>query len=398
MIKLTYKVNFLKFKAGDALNIIYKTRKIEKICEDKKVSVKYYGNDMANKINSKSYIAIPPGESIREQLDIRYMSQKEFALRMSMSEKHVSNLLNGKVSLTNEVANRLERVLGVPARFWNRLESLYREDLRKVEAENLADKEINFIDSFPYKDMVKAHMVKKASNHVEKHVNLCQFFEVANLSVLDDKRIWPIACRQLGDTDKAMRAKLVVAQYAKLHARNISVDTYKKDKIDKALHRLKQYTKYESFDFFEEIQTLLARCGIALVLVPHIPGSFLQGVSFIDESSKKIVVGITLRQKRADVFWFTLYHELVHIMEGHLDRIEGLYRDDESIADTVASNWLIDSAAYHVFTNQSQLSIQEIREFADTQEVGVSLVIGRLQKDKIIGYNQFTTYIATYSA
>ena len=349
-------------------------------------------------MDSKSYIAVPPGESIREQLDMRYMSQKEFALRMSMSEKHVSNLLNGKVSLTNEVANRLERVLGVPARFWNRLETLYREDLRKVEAENLADKEINFIDSFPYKDMVKAHMVKKASNHVEKHVNLCQFFEVANLSVLDDTRVLPIACRQLGDTDKAMRAKLVVAQYAKLQARNISVNTYKKDIIDKALHRLKQYTKYESFDFFEEIQTLLARYGIALVLMPHIPGSFLQGLSFIDESSKKIVVGITLRQKRADVFWFTLYHELVHVMEGHLHRVEGLYSDDESIADTVAGNWLIDSEAYHAFVNQSKLSIREIQEFADAQEIGISLVIGRLQKDNIIGYNQFTTYIATYRA
>ena len=59
-------------------------------------------------MESKSYIAVPPGESIREQLDIRNMNQKEFALRMNMSEKHVSNLLNGKVSLTNDVANRLE--------------------------------------------------------------------------------------------------------------------------------------------------------------------------------------------------------------------------------------------------------------------------------------------------
>ena len=348
-------------------------------------------------MDSKSYIAVPPGESIREQLDMRYMSQKEFALRMSMSEKHVSNLLNGKVSLTNEVANRLERVLGVPARFWNRLETLYREDLRKVEAENLADKEVNFIDSFPYNDMVKVHMVEKAGNHVEKHVNLCQFFEVANLSVLDDARVWPIACRQLGDTDKAMRAKLVVAQYAKLQARNISVDSYKRDTLDKALRTLKEYTTYKSFDFFDQIQTILARCGIALVLVPHIPGSFLQGLSFMDSGSKKIVVGITLRQKRADVFWFTLYHELVHVMEGHLDRVEALCSDDESLADTMAGNWLIDSEAYHAFANQSRLSIREIQEFADEQKIGVSLVIGRLQKDKIIGYNQFTTYIATYS-
>lgn len=349
-------------------------------------------------MESKSYIAISPGESIREQLDLRDMSQKEFALRMNMSEKHVSHLLNGKVSLTNDVASRLERVLGVPARFWNRLESLYREDLAKVDSENLADKEINFINSFPYNDMVKAHMVKKVNNHVDKHRNLCQFFEVASLSVLEDDRVFPVACRQLGNTDRAMRSKLVIAQYAKLHARGISVEKYRKDKLHKSLSVLKAFTRYEEFDFFSTIQKILSQCGIALVLVPHIPGAFLQGLSFIDASSQKIILGITLRQKRADVFWFTLFHELIHIMEGHIGRVEGGLHEDEVIADSMASNWLIEEAAYKEFISTSQMNIDTIRAFAEHQEVGISLVIGRLQKDKIIGYNQFNTYIVTYTA
>lgn len=59
-------------------------------------------------------IAVPPGESIREQLEIRELSQKEFALRMCMSEKHISNLINGKVELTPPTAQKLESVLGYP--------------------------------------------------------------------------------------------------------------------------------------------------------------------------------------------------------------------------------------------------------------------------------------------
>ncbi len=349
-------------------------------------------------MESKSYIAVPPGESIREQLDIRNMNQKEFALRMNMSEKHVSNLLNGKVSLTNDVANRLERVLGVPARFWNRLESLYREDLAKVETENLADKEINFINSFPYKDMVKAHMVDKASNHVDRHINLCQFFEVANLSLLDDTRILPIVCRQLGDTDKAMRAKLVIAQYAKLQARDVSLCRYSKEKLLACIAFLKKFTKCETFSFFEEVRMALSECGIALVLVPHIPSSFLQGLSFIDDASRKIIVGISLRQKRADIFWFTLFHELIHIIEGDIYKVDGACNADEKKADSLASSCLIDGVAYKNFIDKTPINIDTIQAFADTQEIGVSLVIGRLQKDKIIGYNQFNTYIATYSA
>lgn len=371
------------------MEITYKSKKLEKVCEDKKIAAKI--------MESKAYIAVPPGESIREQLDIRNMNQKEFALRMNMSEKHVSNLLNGKVSLTNDVANRLERVLGVPARFWNRLESLYREDLAKVEIENLADKEINFINSFPYNDMVKAHMVDNATNHVDRHINLCQFFEVANLSLLDDMRILPIVCRQLGDTDKAMRAKLVIAQYAKLQARDISLCRYSKEKLLACIAFLKQFTKCETFSFFEEVRMALSKCGIALVLVPHIPGSFLQGLSFIDDSSQKVIVGVSLRQKRADVFWFTLFHELIHIIEGDIYKVDGVCNDDEQKADSLASSCLIDGVAYKKFINKTPINIDMIQAFADTQGIGVALVIGRLQKDKIIGYNQFNTYIATYT-
>ena len=59
-------------------------------------------------VKSRSFIATPPGATIKEQLIDRGLSQKEFALRMGMSEKHISKLINGDVQLTPEVAVRLE--------------------------------------------------------------------------------------------------------------------------------------------------------------------------------------------------------------------------------------------------------------------------------------------------
>ena len=82
-------------------------------------------------VKSRSFIATPPGATIKEQLLDRGLSQKEFAVRMGMSEKHISKLINGEVQLTPDVAVRLEMVLGVPAKFWNKQESTYREKLEK---------------------------------------------------------------------------------------------------------------------------------------------------------------------------------------------------------------------------------------------------------------------------
>lgn len=85
---------------------------------------------------SRSFIATPPGATIKEQLFDRGMSQKEFASRMEMSDKRISKLINGEVQLTSDVAVRLEMVLGLPAHFWSNLESLYQKTLMKVQAEN----------------------------------------------------------------------------------------------------------------------------------------------------------------------------------------------------------------------------------------------------------------------
>lgn len=90
-------------------------------------------------VRSQSFIATPPGATIKEQLNERGMSQEEFAARMNMFEKHISRLINGEVQLTTETAVRLEMVLGVPAKFWNNLETICREKIVKAEAENAMD-------------------------------------------------------------------------------------------------------------------------------------------------------------------------------------------------------------------------------------------------------------------
>lgn len=78
-------------------------------------------------LESTKYIATPPGATIKEQLNDRGMTQKEFANRMGMSKKRASKLLSGCVHLTPDTAERLELVLGIPAGFWNKLEAIYQE-------------------------------------------------------------------------------------------------------------------------------------------------------------------------------------------------------------------------------------------------------------------------------
>jgi len=135
-------------------------------------------------LHSKTTAAIPPGVTIHEQLGYRKMSQKEFAIRMDLSEKHISRLINGKVELTFDVAQRLEDVLGAPASFWNGLEMNYREQLIKVKQEVAMEQELELAHKFPYGRMSALQWVPETSDKKVALINLRKFFEVANLEVL----------------------------------------------------------------------------------------------------------------------------------------------------------------------------------------------------------------------
>ena len=107
---------------------------------------------------SHSFIATPPGATVKEQLIERGMQQKEFAVRMGMSEKHISKLINGEVQLTIDAARRLEMVLGLPAQFWCNLEAVYRENIAKVNEENAMEADIAIAQKFPYKEMLEGYL------------------------------------------------------------------------------------------------------------------------------------------------------------------------------------------------------------------------------------------------
>lgn len=91
-------------------------------------------------IKSKTFIATPPGATLKEQLEERNMTQTEFASILGITQKHMSNLIHGKTALTQEMARKLELALGIPATFWMNLETIYQQKRIRAEEENAKDK------------------------------------------------------------------------------------------------------------------------------------------------------------------------------------------------------------------------------------------------------------------
>ena len=336
-------------------------------------------------VRSRTIIATPPGMTIKEQLVDRGMSQKDFAARMDMSEKHISKLINGEVQLTPDMAVRLEIVLGVPARFWNKLESIYREKIAKANMENDMDEDIELAKKLPYNEMAKNEWVPKATKPVEKVANLRKFFEVVKLSLVHTNLSPAIVCRRMAETEKADYALIAWAQKAKLEARHITTQPINIKALLSSLDTIRAMTRQKPDIFCPELINLLATCGIALVFLPHVGGSFLHGATFCD--SNKIVIGLTVRGKDADKFWFSLFHELGHIVLGHINQADGTTEEDEKAADEFARNVLIPEKEFTAFVSNDDFSKGSMLRFAEAIGIDVGIIVGRLQKEEIIQYN-----------
>ena len=336
-------------------------------------------------MRSRTYIAIPPGATIKEQLNDKGMNQKEFALRMDMSEKHISKLINGDVQLTPEMSIRLEMVLGVPANFWNNLEAIYREKLIKAQTENEMDEDEQLVKQFPYSEMAKYGWVPETRNSKEKVINLRKYFEVVRLTLLQDNRFANIAYRRLAITEKSDFALMAWTQEAKIEARKLQTEPINIKRLIEIIPEIRKMTLKKPEEFSLRLSEMLADCGIALVFLPHLKGSFLHGASFID--GKKIVLGLTVRGNDADKFWFSLFHELAHIVLGHIGQTDGTSEEDEKDADIWAMDKLIPTDKFNQFIENKSFDETSVRSFANSIEIAPGIVVARLQKEGYIKHN-----------
>jgi HTH-type transcriptional regulator/antitoxin HigA len=344
-------------------------------------------------LHGKKTIAIPPGETIKEQLADRGINQKEFALRMVLTEKHVSQLINGKVALTQDVALRLESVLGIPAKFWNSLEANYREKLARVVVEQTMEQDEAIAGKMPYVKISSWGWIPITKNIQERVSNLRAFFEVACLGALDNLKIPGITYRKAGTNESIDYHLACWAQKARLEARKMSVAPVNIDKLKKSISDIRMLTVQSPKVFCRRLHEIMSGCGVALVFLPHIGSSFLHGASFVD--GKRIVIGLTVRGKYADKFWFSLFHELCHVIEGHIFDDENR-AEQEGIADTFAQDVLIPEKDYREFISRNDLRKTAIVSFARAIGIAPGIVLGRLQKDNFVRYSAYTELKGKY--
>jgi HTH-type transcriptional regulator/antitoxin HigA len=138
----------------------------------------------------------------------------------------------------------------------------------------------------------------------------------------------------------------------------------------------------------KRVEDHLRAVGIVLVIEPHLPGTLLDGAA-LRSALNTVIVGMTLRHDRLDNFWFTLLHEIAHLVL-HIDRnLTAIFDDTESPAgsdieneaDRFAQEALLPSDIWH--TCMSRFTRTEKALLSDAKRLNISpaIIAGRIRRE-----------------
>ena len=277
---------------------------------------------------SKTFTAVPPGMTIKEVLEDHHMTQKELAVRLGLSEKHISKLINGEVPLTQDVAIRLERVLDIEAGFWNGLEAAYREAILKVEYENSIDEEINFAKPFGYAKLARLGIVPETKKAAEQVNNLQKFFEVASLKNVANDMVMPLVYENIKDMEPDKKSAIyTLVQITKGRARFVEVNPYNAELLETFIPKIKDLSSEPLIGVKEPLKDMLAACGVIIVYLPIIDNITSTCITYSKGNS--IVLGIPTED--SDAFWTLLGEALQNLVERDYQRSNRKYRNNDPV-------------------------------------------------------------------
>ncbi len=333
-------------------------------------------------------IAIPPGETIKENMAFLGMTQEEMAIRLDMTPKHLCNILNGNAPITYETALKLESVIGPSAEFWMNLEASYQLDQTRLEDQNKFREELEIAKEIPYKKMSDLGWLENTGDSNQRVKNLRDYFGVARLFLIQ-KSYAAVFRKHEQKKEIADFGVLAWLRKAELESRSIEVQKVSRSKLKRFIPRFRELTMEEPAVFYPELQKLCAQCGVALVLVECLPQTYICGATMWRKD--KAILALSVRGKRADIFWFTFFHELAHLINHKKKEFHISYENEEDEADQIARNYLIPDKLYKKFIEAYPYQDKEaIMNYAQKIGIAPCILVGRLMYDKLVDYQHYS--------
>lgn len=337
-----------------------------------------------------------PGEFIADEMEALGYNQKELAERLGISAKVMCDLLKHKTRITPDYAQMLSRVLDRSADYWISLENNWTESQKRKQenTELLAFKD--WIAKFYAKYLEENGIIPAKNDLPERIRELMKFFRIA-----DPKCIYAQLSRLSAEFRKretkngTPEGRFVWISVGRriIELQNKGESEFDKRKFKSMLKHLRENICNENELDKRTLQVLFDSVGVSLIFVPKIKNNEVYGAAYWH--CGRPVIQMACYYAADDRFWFNLFHEAGHVLEGNKSVPQISFEDAESEAkaDYHDVEILLPSSEFDAYMKKNvkhaKPTKSDIISCARAFNVPESIIVGRMQFLKILPVSSY---------
>jgi HTH-type transcriptional regulator / antitoxin HigA len=346
----------------------------------------------------KPAIIVGPGDHIEEMLEENGWTQDDLAQILGFSAKHINQIITHKQSISFDIATALSKAFNHSTEFWINSDARYRlqKQANSSNSLNEIEQKKQIYTYFPVKEMSKRGWISHPDSLAYLKLELAAFQKSISLDfkVLETRNV-PLFRKSEAFQAYNYYAAAAWFQRAKNISEEIKVPIFDKNALQNLVEKIAEFTILPNgIDLFLE---KLTETGVIFFVLPHLQKTYLDGAAFWENENPTIVY--TARLKRLDNFWFTVAHEIAHVLL-HLEKGEFILDDDrfsdkddaENEANEAASNWLKHPQIGNFALGMRYIHDKMIENAAENIGVHPSIVSGTLVHKKVLGGNRIHTF------
>lgn len=259
-----------------------------------------------------------PGFKLKQELQFRKITQKDFAFMIGLQPSHLSELIRGKRNITQQIADRLEEALNISASVWMqeqaafefRLKTLALDDTEEIKAE----RDLLAYDAiYDMKELFKR--VGKSKLSSSEKLAFCKE-QLHFCSISQQKTVIEGYFHKSDKTglDTRMIATWSILAIYQSSLEQDPIGRFDKSKCDELASELSVIFN-DNCNTINRVSRKLSEYGVKFCIVEKVRHASIDGFSFYLDGVPTIVV--TQRFNRIDNFAFAVLHELCHL-KNHL--------------------------------------------------------------------------------
>jgi HTH-type transcriptional regulator/antitoxin HigA len=343
---------------------------------------------MATNFNElRPHILVGPGDYIEEQLEIREWTQQDFADIIGVSIQTVNKLIKNKQPLSTAIASALATAFDQKAEYWLNLDALYQlqfSNFSNQTTEIQTRKEI--YNQIPVNEMARRGWISKGKSLEELKNSVFKFFKSDKIDFSFFNNGLELSFKKSEKLAEKFNSSAAICwfQMAKNTASNfVDLPTYDGQKLKELYQEIANYSARKNG--IADFLIALKSCGVKFFVLGHLKNTYIDGAAFINNNNPVIVY--TGRYKRLDNFWFTIAHEIAHIIyhlksanDWFIDSENNIISQHETEANSYAQQMLKHNEIKTFFLEISKynISAEKIIACANLFSIHPALVVGAL--------------------